>query len=247
MASESTSASPARQVFVTTQWSVVLTAADTDTTRSRAALEDLCRAYWHPLYHYVRRRGYGPQDAQDLTQSFFARFLERQAVARADPDRGRFRSFLLKSLKHFLADEWDKARALKRGGGQPVLSLDYETEERRLQPEPAELLTPDKAYERRWAIALLDQVYHQLEAEARRQGKVDQFAVLQTALIAPRGSVAYAELAKRADMTEGAVKVAVHRMRKRYRELLKSTIAETVSGPGEVEDELRHLLGVLAG
>jgi RNA polymerase sigma factor (sigma-70 family) len=238
---------PANGVFVTTRWSLVLKAGRPDSSRSRAALEQLCRSYWHPLYHYVRRRGYRPEDAQDLTQSFFARLLERDSLAHADPKRGRFRSFLLASLKNFLGDEWDKARARKRGGGQAALSLDFETEERQLSLEPADPRTPESVFERRWAIALLDQVYRRLETEFASVGKAGQFAALRVTLTAPRGSTPYAELAGRLGMSEGAVKVAVHRLRQRYRALLRDTIADTVSGPEEVEDELRHLLQVLAG
>jgi RNA polymerase sigma-70 factor (ECF subfamily) len=224
----------------------VLAAGRSDTPHARAALERLCRGYWHPLYHFVRRRGYGPEDAQDLTQEFFARLLARQAVAQATPERGRFRSFLLASLKHFLADEWDKARARKRGGGR-VLSLDFQTEEARLGHEPAAAPAPDLAYERRWALALLEQVYQRLEEEFRRQGRARQFAALRVALAGERGAVPYAELSRQLELSEGATRVTVHRLRQRYRELLRQAIAETVATPEEVEDELRHLLRVLAG
>lgn len=231
--------------FVTTHWSVVLTAARSDTTRAAAALEQLCRGYWHPLYHFVRRRGYAPADAQDLTQEFFARLLARQAVAEANPERGRFRSFLLGSLKNFLADEWDKARAQKRGGGQ-VIPLDFASEESRLEREPATPDTPETAYERRWALALLEQVYRRLEEEFRRAGKERQFAVLRVALTGERSAVPYAELGRQLAMTEAAIKMAVVRLRQRYRASLRESIADTVSGPDEVENELRHLLQVLA-
>lgn len=231
--------------FVTTHWSVVLTAGRSDTTRAHAALEQLCRGYWHPLYHFIRRRGHAPADAQDLTQGFFEVLLARQVVAEAKPDRGRFRSFLLGSLKHFLADEWDKARAQKRGGGQ-VLPLDFQTEETRLAHEPVETDTPETAYERRWALALLEQVYRRLEEEFRRVGKEKHFAALRVALTGERSAVPYAELGRQLNMTEAAVKMAVHRLRQRYRELLRESIADTVSGPEEVEDELRYLLQILA-
>lgn len=237
-------ASP-QSVFVTTHWSLVLRAGG-DTTRARAPLEQLCRQYWHPLYHYIRRRGYGVEDAQDLTQGFFARLLERQVLAQADPHRGRFRSFLLASLKHFLADEWDKARAEKRGGG-PALSLDFQTEETRLVREPADTFTPEKAFEKRWALVLLEQVYRRLENEFGEKGKAGSFAALRVALTGSRGAVPYADIARQTGTTEGAVKVAVHRLRQRYRELLRETIADTVAGPDEVEDELRYLFRVLAG
>jgi RNA polymerase sigma-70 factor (ECF subfamily) len=239
------SATTGAKYFVTTHWSVVLTAGRSDTTRAGAALEQLCRGYWHPLYHFIRRRGHAPADAQDLTQEFFARLLARQAVAEANPDRGRFRSFLLGSLKHFLADEWDKARAQKRGGGQ-MLPLDFASEESRLTHEPVETDTPETAYERRWALALLEQVYRRLEEEFGRAGKEKHFAVLRVALTGERSAVPYAELGRQLNTTEAAVKMAVHRLRQRYRELLREAIADTVSGPEEVADELRYLLQILA-
>jgi RNA polymerase sigma-70 factor (ECF subfamily) len=225
---------------------VVLTAARSDTTRARAALENLCQTYWHPLYAYVRRRGYSPEDAQDLTQAFFAQLLERNAVASVAPERGRFRSFLLASMNHFLADEWDKARAQKRGGGR-VISLDLQSAEMRLGEIPVENFTPEKAFEHRWAITLLEQVYQKLEKEYLAQGKAALFDVLRITLAGTSQSAPYAELGRKLGMTEGAVKVAVHRLRQRYRTLLRDTIADTVSGPDEVEDELRYLFRTLAG
>ena len=237
---------PAQSVFVTTHWSVVLTAARRDTTRARAALEYLCQSYWHPLYAYLRRRGYSPEDAQDLTQEFFARLLERNAVATVAPEKGRFRSFLLASMNHFLADEWDKARAQKRGGGK-VISLDLQSAETRLGEAPAENFTPEKAFEHRWAITLLEQVYQRLGEEYREQDKAALFDTLRVTLAGKSQAAPYAELARQLKMNEGAVKVAVHRLRQRYRTLLRETIAGTVSGPDEVEDELRYLFRTLAG
>lgn len=237
---------PARRVFATTHWSVVLIAGRHDTARAQAALERLCRSYWHPLYHYLRRRGYRPEDAQDLTQGFFEKLIARRALAKADPERGRFRSFLLHSLQHFLSDEWDKARAAKRGG-EPAWRCDFPREEARWLETPAESLTPEQAYEQRWAIALLEQVHARLAAEFDRQGKAAQFQALRVALAGRRGDVPYAEIGRQTRQSEGAVKVAVHRLRQRYRALLRETIAETVATPDEVEDELRHLLRVLAG
>ena len=224
---------------------MVLTAARNDTVTSRTALEKLCQAYWHPVYHYIRRRGYGTEDAQDLTQSFFTKLLERQALAKADPERGKFRSFLLGSVKNFLADEWDKSQAQKRGGGR-LLPLDFSTEESRLPQEPVDSLTPEKAYERRWALSLLDQVYHGLANEFATENKAQQFAALRITLTAPRGAVTYEKLAKELNMTEGAVKVAVHRLRRRYRQLLRAAIAETVSSAEEIDEELRYLMQVLS-
>ena len=225
---------------------MVLTAGRSDTTRARAALENLCQTYWPPLYAYVRRRGYSSEDAQDLTQAFFARLLERNAVAAVAPEKGRFRSFFLASMNHFLSDEWDKARAQKRGGGK-VISLDFQSAETRLGEIPAENFTPEKAFEHRWAITLLEQVYQQLGEEYRAQGKGTLFDALRTTLAGASDAAPYAELARQLDMTEGAVKVAVHRLRQRYRGLLRDTIADTVSGPEEVEDELRYLFRILAG
>ncbi|MGB8370603.1 MAG: RNA polymerase sigma factor [Limisphaerales bacterium] len=237
---------PRQSAFVTTHWSVVLTAGRNDTTRARAALENLCQTYWPPLYAYVRRRGHSPEDAQDLTQAFFARLLERNAVAAVAPEKGRFRSFLLASLNHFLSDEWDKARAQKRGGGK-VIPLDLQSAETRLGEIPVENFTPEKAFEHRWAITLLEQVYQRLGEEYRAQGKGTLFDALRTTLAGASDAAPYAELARQLDMTEGAVKVAVHRLRQRYRELLRDTIADTVSTPDEVEDELRYLFRTLAG
>ena len=237
---------PQPSVFVTTHWSVVLTAGRSDTTRARAALESLCQTYWPPLYAYVRRLGNSCADAQDLTQAFFARLLERNAVAAVAPEKGRFRSFLLASLNHFLSDEWDKARAQKRGGGQ-VMTLDLQSAETRLGQIPVENFTPEKAFEHHWAITLLEQVYQRLGEEYRTQGKGTLFDTLRTALAGASDAAPYAELARQLHLTEGAVKVAVHRLRQRYRALLRETIADTVSTPDEVEDELRYLFRTLAG
>jgi RNA polymerase sigma factor (sigma-70 family) len=237
---------PRRPAFVTTHWSVVAAAGRSDTPRAQEALEKLCQSYWFPLYAYVRRRGHSIEDAQDLTQGFFAHLLAHNAVATADPEKGRFRSFLLGSLNHFLSDEWDKARAEKRGAGKTV-SLDTESAETWLRQQPSENLTPEKAFELRWAITLLEQVYRQLEAEHRQQGKAELFDALRTTLAGPGNSAPYAALAARLGMNEGAVKVAVHRLRQRYRALLRETIAETVATAEEVDEELRYLLRTVAG
>ena len=246
-------ASPA---FVTTHWSVVLAAGrGTDTSRARDALARLCQTYWHPLYAYVRRLGYSPHDAQDLTQEFFARLLAKNYLAGADESRGRFRSFLLASFKHFLANEWDKARAQKRGGGQIPIPIDAAAAETACQlggfyintVEPADPATADKAFERRWALTLLDQVLRRLRCEYESSGRTELFEQLKPTLTEASRSVKYAEMASRLGTTEGAVKVAVHRLRQQYRELLRAEIAETVSGPDEVDDELRNLFQALAG
>lgn len=236
-----------RPVFVTTHWSVVLAAGRSDTTRSRDALARLCQTYWYPLYAYVRRRGYSAHDAQDLTQGFFARILEKHSIACADPERGRFRSFILTAMNNFLGQEWEKARAQKRGGGSEVLSLDLAQAEQRYDLEPATSETPDKDFDKKWALALLESVMAQLEGEYLHENKPDLFNALKQTLTGARESQPYADLAKQLDTTEAAIKVAVHRLRRRYRELLQSEIANTVSSPDEVKEEMRHLFAALIG
>jgi len=248
--STSSAASPAiprDPVFATTHWSVVQTAGQPDTFRSAAALEKLCRTYWYPLYAYARRRGQSPADAQDSTQAFFARLLERNWVGDARRERGRFRTFLLTAMSRFLADEWDKVRAQKRGGGRLLVPLQLDTAETRYGQEPVDTRTPEQAFDRRWAIALLDTVLRRLREEDEAAGRGEVFARLHGCLIGERESQPYAELAAQMNLTEGAVKVAVHRLRKRYRELLRLEIAQTLTADDAVEDELRHLFKVLAG
>ena len=232
-------------MFVTTRWSVVLTAGHSDTAHALVALEKLCRTYWYPLYAYVRRRGQSPEDAKDLTQEFFARLLERNWVGRADQQKGRFRSFLLSALNHFLADEWDKARAQKRGGGQTPVPLQFDTAETRYGHEPVDNVTPEHTYERRWALTLLDEVLQRLRSEYEQEGRAEFFTALHPCLVGDRTAQPYAELAVKLGVSEGTVKSAVHRLRQRYRELLRDEIAQTVAGPGEVDEELRHLFAVL--
>lgn len=232
--------------FVTTHWSVVLVAGRTDSTRAANALARLCQTYWFPLYAYIRRRGVSPADAQDLTQEFFAQLLERHALASADPNRGRFRSFLLASMNHFLAHEWEKARAQKRGGGQAVLSLDLAAAEKRFDLEPVDQLSPDKIFDKQWALALLEEVLNRLEAEYLHAGKGALFATLKQTLTGSRESAPYACLASQMQMSEAAVKVAVHRLRKRYRELLKIEITNTLADPDQAEAELRDLVAAMA-
>jgi len=234
-------------VFVTTHWSLVLSAGDQPSPQAADALEKLCRAYWLPIYAFVRRQGRGPHDAQDLTQEFFARLLGKKSLAVADPARGRFRSFLLASLKHFLANEWDKARAQKRGGGQRLIPMDAADAETKCGLEPADPATAEKIFERRWALALLDQVLRRLREEYVRDGREKLFEQLKPTLTETSRLVRYAEMAARLGTSEGAVKVAVHRLRQRYREVLRAEIANTVAGPDEVEDEIRNLFAALAG
>jgi RNA polymerase sigma-70 factor (ECF subfamily) len=233
--------------FAITRWSVVLAAGHSNTTNAHAALEQLCRVYWYPLYAYVRRRGKSPEDAQDLTQEFFARLLEHNWVARADRQRGRFRSFLLSAMSHFLSDEWDKARAQKRGGGATPVPLQFDTAETRFGHEPADNVTPEQTYERRWALALLEEVLRQLRQAYEQEGRLELFTALHPCVVGERAAQPYAELAAKLGVSEGTVKSAVHRLRQRYRELLRKEIAQTVAEPGEVDDELRHLFAVVGG
>jgi len=233
--------------FATTRWSIVLLAGRNDTERARVALAKLCQTYWYPLYACARRQGCSPPDAQDATQGFFEQLLERHTLARADPARGRFRSFMLAMMKNFLAGQRQSARAQKRGGGREILSLDLDAAERRFAAEPADHASPDKLFDRQWALALLAEVLRRLEDEQREDGKHATFAVLKETLAGSRETQPYAELAARLDWSEGAVKVAVHRLRKRYRELLQAEIAQTVASPADAEQEMRHLFASLAG
>jgi len=220
--------------------------AGTDSPQAHQALETLCGNYWYPLYAYVRRQGHSAHDAQDLTQAFFARLLEKNYLADVQREKGRFRSFLLASLKHFLANEWDREQALKRGGGKRLIALDEDSAESRYKLEPKDDLSADKIYERRWALTLLDQVLAKLRGEFEKDGKLDQFETLKQYLSGGRTSVSYAQAADKLGMNEGAIKVAVHRLRKRYRELLRAEIAQTVATASEVEAEIRYLFAVLS-
>jgi RNA polymerase sigma-70 factor (ECF subfamily) len=237
----------APQWFATTHWSVVLAAGRTDAPEATAALEKLCRAYWMPIYSYVRRRGHPPHDARDLTQSFFALLLERNDFGAANPQRGRFRSYLLSSLNHYLANQYDRARAEKRGGGKTFISLDDESIEERYRAEPVSDLSPDRIYEQRWALALMEQALEALRTEFVEAGKTQQFERLKSFLTSEPAPGDYASAAAALDMTEGAVAVAVYRLRQRYRDLVRREIAQTVSSPLEIEEEMQHLLRLLQG
>jgi RNA polymerase sigma-70 factor (ECF subfamily) len=234
--------------FATTRWSLVLAAgADAPGTGGREALTTLCETYWYPLYAFLRARGHRTEDAEDLTQAFFARVLEKNAIGRADPARGRFRSFLLSSLTHFAANEHDRDVAKKRGGGAPALSLEFERAEGRFQLEPVTDDTPEKIFDRRWALTLLDRVLSRLQTEGGRGGGGEtQFAVLKNYLTGEEPQLRYADTARELGMSEGAVKVAVHRLRRRFRDLVRDEISHTVSLPEEIEDELRHLWAAIA-
>jgi RNA polymerase sigma-70 factor (ECF subfamily) len=231
------------QWFLTTHWSVVLNARAADSQQAKAALETLCRAYWYPLYAFVRRLGHSPHDAEDLIQGFFAQCIEKDYLRAADQHKGRFRSFLLIALKRFLANEWDRARTRKRGGDRVVISLDAEE---RYAAEPVETGSPDKLYERRWALTLLENVLAHLQSEQAAAGRSGIFGELQPFLTSAGRGTPYKELAQRLGLTEGSVKVAVHRLRERYRELLETEIANTVSSPGEIDEERRYLLRILS-
>jgi RNA polymerase sigma factor (sigma-70 family) len=234
------------EVFNTTHWSVVIQAGANDSPAAAAALASLCLAYWYPLYTYVRRQGHSMEDAQDLTQEFFARLLERQSLRSADPARGRFRTFLLTSLKHFLIDEWNKANCAKRGGGRPLISLDAEETETRFQAEPADNRSPDKVFGRRWAVVVLDRALGQLQSEFVAAGRGPVFEELKTCLTGEDNENTYAEIGRRLGLTEGNFKVTVHRLKQRYRELLRQEIALTVDGPEAIDQEMRDLIAALS-
>jgi RNA polymerase sigma factor (sigma-70 family) len=232
-------------VFATTHWSVVLTAANEAAPEASAALEALCHTYWYPLYAYVRRRGYSPEDAQDLTQEFFLRLLRKHYLGQIDPAKGKFRSFLLAAINHFLANEWDRSTAVKRGGRVTFLALDHDSAEQRLA-EAATEHSPEQIFERSWALALLQEVLGRLREEADRSGRATHFQELKVFLTGERSPVSYAELAVKLEATDAALRKEVQRLRQRYRELLREEIARTVSDPLEVQAELDHLFAVLS-
>jgi RNA polymerase sigma factor (sigma-70 family) len=233
--------------FQTTHWSLVLRAGHREDRDADAALAALCERYWYPLYAYVRRHVADTHEAQDLTQEFFARLLEKQYLAVADPQRGRFRCFLLASLKHFLANEWNRAHAQKRGGGVRRLSLDLECGESRLRLEPWHELTPERLFERQWVLTLLDLVMRRLQEEVRASGKAAQFERLKDVLTGDRERLPYATLATEMGVSEEAARQAANRLRKRYRELLRAEVAQTLPEPADVDDEIRNLFEVLGG
>jgi RNA polymerase sigma-70 factor (ECF subfamily) len=234
-----------RPVFATTHWSVVLAVGNEETPEASAALERLCRTYWYPLYAYVRREGHSPTDAQDLTQEFFARLLARNSFAQVSPRKGKFRSFLLAALRHTLSDQRDLARAMKRGGGAKVLSLDAQEAEERYRFEPVERLDAEKIYERRWAMTLLEQALKRVRDEAVVAGKIELFERLRSFVVGD-SEVTCGETAAELGLSEGAVKSAVHRLRQRYRQLVREEIAGTVEDPTEVEGEIRYLISVIS-
>ena len=232
--------------FTATHWSVVLAAMQQDSPQAAEALDKLCRTYWYPLYAFVRRQGCRPEDAQDLTQGFFAHLLRKDFLSGVGPEKGRFRSFLLACLKHFLADVWEKARTAKRGGTVPELLLDLDQAEERYALEARVEATAESLYERRWALDLLDHVLDRLRHEALASGREAVFDQLQGCLLCERPTETYAQLGARLGLSETAVKVTVHRLRQRYRELLREEIAHTVARPEEIGEEMRYLFAVVS-
>jgi RNA polymerase sigma-70 factor (ECF subfamily) len=240
------SESPGPRVFATTHWSVVTAAGQDDSAPARRALETLCRNYWFPIYVYVRRKGHGPDEAQDLTQEFFAQLIAKEHLRLADREKGRFRTFLLAMLDYFLAREWSRAHRQKRGGQFIFVSLDQQTPEERYQLEPTDGDTPEKKFLRHWALTVLEQAMNALERECRENGKGALFAEAKELLSRERDGATYAEIGRRLNMAEGAARMAVLRLRRRYGDLLRSEIAQTVSGPEEIDEEMRFLLSAVS-
>lgn len=232
--------------FLTTHWSVVCAAGQSDSTCARDALARLCQTYWYPLYAYVRHRGHSPADAQDLTQEFFAHLLSRKSLQEIKREGGKFRSFLLAAMNHFLVDDWRKARVEKRGGGK-IISLDGRDAETRFGREPVDKLTPERLFEQNWAITLLETVYARLESEYKASGKASLFDALRFCLTGERSAVPYAHLAAQLAMPENTVKTLVRRLRGRYRELLREEVAQGLASTTELEHELNCLFRALAG
>jgi RNA polymerase sigma-70 factor (ECF subfamily) len=226
---------------------MVLLAGEKGSEQSREALATLCRAYWRPIYAFLRRQGKSPHDAEDLTQAFFAHLLDNQRLSQVRKDKGKFRSFLLASLRNFLSDQWDKRRAQKRGGNAQIISLDAQAAEDGYRLEPADTENPEKLFERRWALTLLERVLERLEGEYIQRGMRNRFLELQPFLLAETKTTNYAEAGRRLGMSEGAVKMAVLRLRQRSRELFRAEITSTVNTEGEVEEEVRYLSAVLSG
>jgi RNA polymerase sigma factor (sigma-70 family) len=231
--------------FGLTRWSLVVAAQDANAPDARQALTDLCAIYWYPLYAFIRRQGFAADRAEDLTQEFFTRFWENPCLAGVDPQKGRFRSFLLAVCKHFLANERDRERAQKRGGGHELVSLDFHLAEARYQVEPGHSLTAEKLFERRWALALLEEVLRRLRAEFEPTDKAALFERLKNLLTGEKPTATYRQIAQELGMSEGAVKVAGHRLRRRYRELLREEIARTVLDPLRIDDEIHDLFAAL--
>jgi len=233
--------------FATTRWSVVLAAGSPNSSRHREALESLCEAYWLPVYVYLRKHGHDVHQAEDCTQGFITYLVEKRALRRADPACGRFRSFLLGTLKHFLTAERNRAEAQKRGGEHKILSLDFGDAETRYAIEPADDLSPQRLFDRHWALTVLSRTVGRLKAESDKAGKQNLFSALKVFITPEVSSVSYRDVASQLNMTEGAVKVAVHRLRRRYRELLRDEIAQTVDSEDQIDGEIQDLFAAVAG
>jgi RNA polymerase sigma factor (sigma-70 family) len=238
-------AAAGRSEFATTHWSLILTAAGRDQPEARDALDSLCATYWYPLYAYVRRRVVDVHEAQDITQAFFERVVEHCPFDCADPERGQFRAFLLTACKRFLINEWHKGQAAKRGGGRRPLSLDFESGESKLGLVAVDSMTAEQLYEREWAITLLEHVLDQLRAEYAAKDRLPHFEALKHSLAGASRQAGYRDAARALGISEATAKVAAHRMRKRYRELLRDQIAQTVQRPEDVDDEIRDLFAIL--
>ncbi len=234
------------QTFPHTRWSVVLAARKETSEQSAAALETICQAYWFPLYAYVRRCGQSPHDAQDLTQEFFSRLLEKRWLDTADRDKGKLRTFLIVALKKFMAKEWRKASAQKRGGGQTHLPMDTAFAESRYAADAESELRAEDIFEQQWALTLLELTLQRLQKEFESAGKPNDFEEMKSCLVAERGAIDYASVASRLNLNEGAARVAVHRLRKRFREIYREEIAQTLSEDADLNGELRHLAQALA-
>ncbi|HXG48821.1 MAG TPA: sigma-70 family RNA polymerase sigma factor [Methylomirabilota bacterium] len=237
---------PRGDAFVTTRWTVVLSAGRKSSPDADRALAELCQTYWYPLYAYVRRQGHTKEDAEDLTQAFFARFLEKNYLEGLAAERGKFRAFLLAALKHFLANEWDRSQRQKRGAGVVHLSLDWHSAEERFHLDPPDPSSPDKAFDREWALALLEKVMTRLRQECGVEGKAALFEQARGYLQIGEAAIPYATAARALGLDEGAVRVAVYRLRQRYRQLLRNEIAQTLADPAQAADELRSLQAALA-
>jgi RNA polymerase sigma factor (sigma-70 family) len=243
--SSNPSTSAPRDIFATTRWTVVLAAGRKATPQADVALEELCRTYWFPLYAYSRRQGHTKEDAEDLTQAFFARFFQKNYLEGLRSEKGKFRAFLLASLKHFLANEWDRARRQKRGAGVATLSLDWQDADTRYQIDRSDHLSPDKLYDRAWAVTLLERVIGRLRDENDAEGRSELFVRLKPFLMLGKNAIPYAQAATALGLSEGAVRVTVHRLRRRYRQLLREEIVQTLSLPAQVEEEIQALFSTL--
>jgi DNA-directed RNA polymerase specialized sigma24 family protein len=234
-------------LFKTTHWSVVLAAGDPGSPQSAQALEELCRSYWYPLYACIRREGYDPADAEDLTQSFFARLLTGKELAHVAPDKGKFRAFLLACLRHFLSDQRHRAKTLKRGGAVRFVTFDVQGAEERFQLEAGEAQDSATAFDREWGVTLLAHALSRLRREYEAAGQLRLYERLKDYAAAEMDAAACAQVAADLPLTEGATKAALHRLRQRYRELIRKEISHTVSTPGEIDEEIRYLIGIVVG